>query len=186
MSIKQIAAQTPLLKTPRLTLRKIIPKDTKSMFLYAKNPLVTRYLTWNPHKNLRYTRAYINLLQEKYQTCEFYDWGIHDLKDKFIGTCGFTQINETEKSAEIGYVLNPDVWGLGYAAEAANAIMKFGFEIMGLNRIYARFILGNIQSERVMQKIKMKKMGVVPEPMFIKNNWCTVIEYSISRSEFYK
>ncbi len=185
MTVLEYAASTPRLETERLYLCRITEEDAPQMYRYARQKKVTRYLTWNPHKSIFQTRAYIRLLQEKYDSAEFYDWGIH-VKDTglFVGTCGFTKIDPHTMQGEIGYVLSPRVWGNGYAREAAEAVMLFGFSVLGLESLSARFIYGNTQSERVMQKLKMNCMGILPEPMFIKNEWKTVIEYKIEKDEF--
>jgi [ribosomal protein S5]-alanine N-acetyltransferase len=51
--------------------------------------------------------------------------------------------------AELGYVLSREHWGKGLMAEAARAIIRFGFERMDLNRVGARCIAENIASARV-------------------------------------
>lgn len=185
MSIRLAASQTPVLYTERLCLSRILPRDAWAMYAYSRQEKVTRYLTWRPHKSYFQTRRYIDLLQSKYDTAEFFDWGVRLKQNgRLIGTCGFTTLDEQSLSAEIGYVLSPRVWGKGYATEAACRVMRFGFEHLGLREMTARFIYGNDKSEAVMKRLGMKSRGWLPAPFLIKGKYRSVLEYRITREEF--
>ena len=101
-----------------------------------------------------------------------------------IGTCGFTSFDFENNSAEVGYVLNSGYWHFGLAPEALFEVMKFGFMILGLHRIEARYIVGNENSRRVMEKLGMRFEGVSRESMFVKGKYVSVGKCAILRSEF--
>ena len=88
-----------------------------------------------------------------YAVGAFNDWGLI-LKEtgKFIGTCGYTSFDYENNTAEIGYVLSKDYWGMGLAAEAAKKGMEVGFDIFGLDGYCAKCIEGNDAAMRVRQK----------------------------------
>lgn len=184
--IKEVFTNIPTIETQRLILRKIVPEDLDGMYDYSRRPEVTQYLTWNPHKAPSQTAAHIRLLQKKYAEGAFWDFGLEYKEDnRFIGTCGFTSFDKTMNSAEVGYVLSPDYWGRGLAVEACTAVMKFGFTVFDVDKICARFIEGNTASERVMQKLSMKYETTYKNSFYIKNSYKTVVEYSISKKEFF-
>ena len=186
MNILEVASQTPTLHTARLTLERITMKDAFSMYRYSHSETVTRYLTWQAHKSVFQTIRYVKLLQEKYDSAEFYDWGLREKSTgRFIGTCGFTKLSPETLCGEIGYVLAERSWGKGYAAEAAEKILEFGFVTLGLHTIAARFLYGNDRSEAVMKKLGMTSCGVLPESMYIKGGWRTVLEYRITKEEYF-
>ena len=58
-------------------------------------------------------------------------------------------------TAELGYWLGIPFWNQGYATEAAEAAVAYGFETLGLRRIYARYFRHNPASGRVMRKLGM-------------------------------
>lgn len=184
MDILKTASKVPPLFTDRLILSKMLPSDAGRMYNYAKRPIVTEFLSWHPHKNKRYTREYLKFIQYQYQNAAFFDWAVREKNGKMIGTCGFTKLDPETLCGEIGYVLSPKVWGRGYATEAAARVLEFAFEELGLNRVCARFIFGNSKSERVMQKLGMTSLGVIPDPMHIKGEWRTVVEYAITKEEY--
>lgn len=180
-------SKMPVLQTERLTLRKLTPRDAQDMFDYAHRADVTRYLTWSPHPDVRYSREYLEYLQGRYAGGMYYDWGVIDRSNgKMIGTCGFTSFNCTHDKAEIGYVLHPDYWGKGLAAEAVKKILDFGFEKLRLHRIEAKFMKENARSLRVMEKVGMTFEGYEREAMLIKGRYVTVGTCAILKDEWEK
>jgi RimJ/RimL family protein N-acetyltransferase len=62
--------------------------------------------------------------------------------------------------AELGYWLGATEWGKGFATEAADAMIDFGFRELGLERIYAHVLAGNAASCRVLEKLGMQSEGL--------------------------
>ncbi len=52
----------PVLETPRLILRKISLKDAQDIFDYAKDPEVSKYLSWEPHKSFEDSVKFIEYI----------------------------------------------------------------------------------------------------------------------------
>ncbi len=177
----------PEITTERLILRRMMAKDAGDMYEYACQKEVTKYLTWFPHPDPGYTRDYLEYLGTRYRVGDFFDWAI-TLKEsgKMIGTCGFTSFDYTNDSAEMGYVLNPEYRGRGIAPEALYAVMKFGFDNLGLHRAEAKFIEGNDASRRVMEKVGMSFEGIRREGMLIKGEYRNIGVCAVLRDEFYK
>lgn len=175
----------PILRTPRLILRKLLKSDADDMFEYAGNPAVTKYLLWDAHASKKYTLRYLSYLQSRYKVGEFYDWAIVEIQSgKMIGTCGFTSFDLPNNSAEVGYVLNPTYWHRGIAAEALREMLHYAFEVLQLNRVEARYMLGNENSRRVMEKVGMTFEGVSREAVFTKGRYASVGTCSVLRNEF--
>lgn len=177
--------EIPELICDRLILRKIKLSDAEDMYEYSSDETLTEYLLWSPHPDIGFTRKYIRSLGRYYARGEFYDWGI-ELKEngKFIGTCGFASIDTENRSAEIGYVINNAYRGKGYAVEAARAVIRTGFYELDLNRIEARYMVGNSASERVMRKLGMTYEGVCREEIFVKGKYRDIGHYALLRSDF--
>ena len=147
-------------------LRGLRVADSYDMYEYAHRADVTRYLTWQPHPNREYTKEYLEYILTRYRAGEFFDWAViwhedGEPSDKMIGTCGFTRFDYSNNSAEIGYVINPEFRGRGIAGEAARRVIRFGFDELGLNRIEAKYMDGNVASRKVMEKIGMKYEGTM-------------------------
>ena len=184
-TVYKIFSKIPTLKTERLSLRPMHPIDTEDMFDYARREDVTRFLTWCPHESINYTKDYLTYIQNRYTLGDFYDWAVIDRESRrMIGTCGFTKIDTANNSAEIGYVLNPDFWGRGYAPEAVRRILEFGFCELSLHRIEARFMQGNERSRRVMEKVGMTFEGYHRDMVYIKGSYRTVGICAITEEEY--
>lgn len=71
---------------------------------------------------------------------------------------------------EIGWRLSKANWGRGYATEAANACLAFGFDVLGLDEIYSFTSVHNVRSEQVMKKIGMAKLDLFDHPDIEEGN----------------
>ena len=170
------ASEEIKLYTERLILRFMKPQDAADMFEYAQREDVTKNLLWSPHESVDFTRAYLKQLQKVYRRGDYYDFAV-TLKDsgKLIGTCGIVTWDKENRACEIGYVINPDYRGKGYAPEAANAVCDFAQDRLGVHRIYAKHMAENEASHRVMEKIGMKYEGTHKDMLFVKGKYRTVV-----------
>ena len=184
-NLYQIFSKMPELETPRLFLRAMRVRDTEDMYAYAKDTEVTRYLLWIPHKSPDYTRSYLEYLAGRYRLGQHYEWAMVSKADgHMIGTCGFSRIECPHNAAEIGYVLNPAYWGQGLVAEAAERVLRFGFDVLGLHRVEARYMVGNDASRRVMEKLGMRFEGVRRGSMLVKGVYRDIGICSILVNEY--
>ncbi len=183
--IYKIFSKIPQLETDRLLLRKMMVSDAHDMYEYARRSDVTTFLTWNPHPSRSYTRNYLEYVATKYSTGSFYDWAVIEKKSgRMIGTCGFTKFDFPSNGAEIGYVINPDYRGNGYAVEAAGAVMNFAFNVLKVMRLEANYMEGNQASRRVMDKLGMSYEGMRRSAMLVKNQYKNICTCSIIYDEF--
>ena len=68
---------TPELETDRLLLRRLLPQDAPQMYEnWAKDPAVTRFLRWEPHKSPAETRELLSAWAELYPNPDYYQWAM--------------------------------------------------------------------------------------------------------------
>ena len=85
-------------------------------------------------------------------------------EDRRIGRCGLFRIKSDAAPAglrgqnEIGWTLAEAFWGKGYAAEAARAVLGFGFGPLGLPVIFAQTSESNRASTRLMERLGLERM----------------------------
>lgn len=153
-----------ILKTPRLSLRRVKESDYEDMFAYTSNPDVTRFLSWNPHKEIIQTQHYIQTLITEYNLSTSYAWGIEILEvQKFIGIVRIFDVSYGNKRGELSFILNPNFHRKGLMVEAIMAVIGFCFTEVGLNRIQAKCTPDNFSSEKVLQKLRMSYEGTLRE-----------------------
>jgi [ribosomal protein S5]-alanine N-acetyltransferase len=102
---------------------------------------------------------------------------------ELVGATGLS-IKIEHAVGELGYWIGVPFWGHGYATEAAIALLKFGFETLGLNRIQARHLLRNPASGRVMQKLGMTYEGTLREAVRKWDAFEDLAVYSILAAEW--
>lgn len=81
--------------------------------------------------------------------------------------------------ADLGYELNPDYWGCGYATEAAAALIDWGFAQLGLHRVWAWCIADNARSARVLERLGMYLEGRQREKVWMGDRWADALLYGI-------
>lgn len=104
--------------------------------------------------------------------------------DTFVGW--FCLFPEGETLAELGYRLRRSDWGMGLASEGARALVAWGFEHGGYERIVASTMAVNLGSRRVMEKIGMRHVRTdfidFPDP--IPGSEHGDVQYEMTRSEW--
>jgi RimJ/RimL family protein N-acetyltransferase len=103
---------------------------------------------------------------------------------RVVGEASLIWRSVTDLQAEVGYILHPDVWGRGYATEAANALLAFAFEVAGIHRVYARCDARNAASARVMQRLGMRQEAHLREHTQVKGHWDEELIFAILEHEW--
>ncbi len=184
---KKIFTRLPTIETPRLILKKISMDNLYDMNRYASMEETSKYLVWTPHFNLLETRGTIEFHMNQYKKGASPDWGINHKEDGvFIGTCGFTSVDEYNNSAELGYVLSPEYWRRGLMKEALGAVMRVAFSQIGFHRLTVRIMDGNIASVKLAESMGFVYEGTARDCQIIKGAYATVHTYSILEDEYEK
>lgn len=173
----------PSLTTERLLLRKLTLEDAADMLEYAQDPEIARLGLWpGPLHSLAESEQDIRQVLRDYETGRYAAWAIvHDLK--MIGRIGFSYF-AFDARAEVGYALNRDYWGQGYASEALQAVLAFGFNVLNLNRIQAIVLPENSASIRILEKVGMTREGLLREYAKTGETFLDVYQYAILKREW--
>ncbi len=158
----------PTLETERLILQQLTLEDTDFVFRHFSDPAVTQYLMDEPPvKEYAQAQEIIQFYLEPAGKTHN-RWGIVRKSDhQRIGTCGYHKWDRRYFRAEIGYDLSPGFWGQGYMAEALRAVIRNGFEHMGLNRIEALVYIENERSVRLLKQLGFKQEGVLRDYFYL-------------------
>jgi RimJ/RimL family protein N-acetyltransferase len=97
----------------------------------------------------------------------------------FIGSCWLDITNTTHQRASIGYFIDNQYWGRGYATEAAKALLKYGFETLKLHRIEATCDADHQATRRVLEKAGLKREARMRQYRQRQNTWTDSCLYSI-------
>lgn len=183
--VREVLKDLPTLETERLILRKMVLNDAEAVFAYASNSEVSRYTLWETHRSIEDSRAFLEFATQKYENGGEPDWGIvYRGNGCLVGACGLVNWEAEHARAEVGFVLSREYWGRGLMSEAVQAILRFGFERMNLNRIEARCIAENAASARVMEKAGMVYEGTLRQREYIKGAYRDIKLYAILKKGF--
>ena len=169
------------LETDRLLLRPVTLADAEDMYAYASDEETTYYV-FERHKSLKETEESIVTY---FLESPLGKYAI-ELKEenKMIGTIDLRRKKETSRGI-IGYTLNKDYHGKGYMTEAGKAIIKLGFEVLGMDCIAALHDERNVASGKVMQRLGMQKEGVLRHvEKWKKGEYFNDVYYSILKDEY--
>lgn len=102
---------------------------------------------------------------------------------RLCGGIGLHPENQHQR-AELGYWIGVPFWGNGYATEAALAVVRYGFEVLKFNRIFAAHFAGNDASGRVLQKVGMQYEGRMPQAIRKWDKFVDLERYAILRDHY--
>lgn len=183
--IRRSFRNIPMLETRRLILRKILPQDEDDMFEYSRDPETSKFLLWEPHTSRSYTRAHIRYLQDAYNRASFFDWALIEKESgKMIGTCGFTEIYEREKRAEVGYVIAPSFHRRGFAPEALEKVMEYGFLTLGLSKLSGRFMEENEASRKILERFGFQNDTTKNESIYKRGKKQKILTFSLTKEQY--
>lgn len=170
-----------MLETSRLILRPARISDAYYLYDLNSDPIVMKY-TGDTH--LASVLDYEHLIRdrmipqfEKYKMSRFLLFQKED--ETFLGWCGLKFFPETQE-VDLGYRFKKKYWGQGFATEAGRRTLEYGFNEIGLERIFATVMPENIPSIKVLQKLGMTFRGTRKDPCYS----VPFIFYDIKKSDF--
>lgn len=154
-----------ILETDRLILRKLTLEDAEFIFILLNDPSFLRYIGDKGVRNLEDARDY--LLNGPIDSYERHGFGLYLTKlkdrDESIGICGLLK-REFLEDVDVGFAFLPQFRGKGYATESASAVLNYGRNVLGINRIVAITSPDNDASINVLKKIGLRFEKLIKFP----------------------
>jgi [ribosomal protein S5]-alanine N-acetyltransferase len=173
----------PTLRTERLILRPFRREDAPVVQRLAGAREVADTTLTIPHPYLDgMAENWIATHEEAWKQQDRATFAITTEEQGLIGAVGL-HLRLAHQRAELGYWIGLPFWNRGYATEAAQAIVAFGFETLGLNRIHASHLTRNPASGRVMEKAGMRFEGTMRQHVSRWGRLEDLNEYAILRSD---
>ncbi|GAA1892389.1 GNAT family protein [Asanoa iriomotensis] len=143
------------------------------MHAFASDPEVTRYTEWGPNTPAdteQFLQAAIQDAGTRPRT-RFALAMVERADDALIGSVELCITSRARQQATTGYALAKRCWGRGLTTEAAAAMLRLGFDQLGLHKITATCDPENAGSTRVLTKIGMHREGHLRDHAFIRGAW---------------
>ncbi|MBC9932550.1 GNAT family N-acetyltransferase [Chitinophaga qingshengii] len=141
----------PTLYTPRLILRKIDAADIPALLKYANNKKISDYVLNIPHPYQEPDAVFrISYVWQGFKQQNRFVFAII-LKDneELIGEVGL-HLDNNKQVAQLAYWVGEPFWGKGMATEAVKAVLRFGFQQLNLQQIFADCKQENTASVKVL------------------------------------
>ena len=175
----------PTLTTERLLLRPFRLEDAPEVQRLAGALEIAEMTASIPHPyEDGMAESWIRGQRDRYARGEVANFAITlQEDDRLIGSIGL-RIERSHERAALGYWVGMSYWGQGYCTEAARAIVRYGFEKLGLHRIYATHFARNPASGRVMQKLGMAREGCLRQHLKKWDRFEDMVYYGLLRSQY--
>ena len=174
------------LTTPRLILREFREQDFDDIHHYGSQPDVVRFMIWGPNTEEE-TREFLDRKLAKQAARPRADVSVAAeliAKGRVMGALELRILDPASRTGEFGYCFGREHWNQGYATEAAGALIRVGFETLGLRRITANCDQRNTGSWRVMEKLGMRREGAFRQDVRARRGWRDSYLYAVLASEW--
>jgi len=182
----KLAPEYPV-RSPRLSLRPLSAADTTALLAYRSRADVCRFVPFTPMDTA--------IIAERLGTA----WARTSLNDEGQNLTLGVEVTDTgelagdvvlmwhsreHRGGEIGYVLNPEFSGHGYATEAVRRLLGLAFDDLGLHRIIARVDARNDASARLARRLGMRQEAYLVRNEWFKGEWTDEVDFALLEEEW--
>lgn len=174
------------IETDRLILRPFRLSDWRNVIKYTSKNEIWQYTYEEP-----YPEEYVRQLVAQNVELQLERDGFGDIipvilkpNHTLIGHMIFRYFHAPYRIMEIGFVMDPSHQGHGYAYEASEALMAYGFKQLGLHRIIAGCDARNRAAVSILEKLGLKREGHFKKAIFLDNEWQDQYFYAILEEEY--
>ena len=182
----KLAPEYPV-RSPRLSLRPLSAADTTALLAYRSRADVCRYVPFTPMDTA--------IIAERLGTA----WARTSLNDEGQNLTLGVEVTDTgelagdvvlmwhsreHRGGKIGYVLNPESSGHGYATEAVRRLLGLAFDDLGLHRVIARVDARNEASARLARRLGMRQEAYLVRNEWFKGEWTDELDFALLEEEW--
>jgi RimJ/RimL family protein N-acetyltransferase len=181
-----VALPLPLL-TERLLLRTYEPGDLDAIHDLFSREDVCRYLPWEPMDREQAQAKLEQRLRQNHLDADgdpLVLVAVDQATGRHIGELMLRLWSVTSRQGEIGWSFHPDVQGRGLATEGARVVLRLGFDVVGLHRIWAGCDSRNAASLRVMGRLGMRREADFVDAELHKGEWASEIVCALLEDEW--
>jgi [ribosomal protein S5]-alanine N-acetyltransferase len=174
-----------ILRTERLELRPFRGSDAADLARLLADRAIAEMTLRIPHPyTLADAESWIASQPDKFASGKSVVFA-STLRDSgaLIGAFGL-DVDRAHDRAELGYWIGRPYWNNGYGTEAAREVVRYGFEVLGLNRIFAGYFTRNVASGRIQERIGFRREGVQAQHIKKWDRYEDVVMKGILRGDF--
>jgi RimJ/RimL family protein N-acetyltransferase len=166
-------------------MRELRQSDAPAVFKLYSDPETVRYWGNDLITETGEAEELVRINLEWVTAGDCYYWAIeHRASGQVIGTCTIFKIDERNRRAEIGYILNRSFWRQGLMTEAMIALLEFSFDTLDLHRLEADTDPNNSASNGLLEKFGFKREGYFRERWWVHGQWLDSDMWGLLKSEY--
>ena len=161
----------PVLETARLRLRRFHEDDVDAMHACFSDAETMQF--WNSPVHTRRIDTERVVKRSMAGTPEYWQvWAVADAEsDACVGMVNYHDGHVRNRRASVGYMVHPAWQGQGIGAEAVSAVVGFCFGELGMHRLEAFIVPGNVASRALAEKLGFVCEGVLRERLRVAGEW---------------
>lgn len=175
------------LLTPRLRMVPLDLDHVDAILEWANDEAVVANSQFFREPSDRKRIARFILEHETAEDCAYFAaFGRDDVEDSgagYVGNVFLIHINRLHHHAQAGITIKQAAWNRGYAKELMRAIVDFGFEELGLNKVYLQIFTTNEKGLHLWTKIGFTVEGVLRQHYLVNGEYHDMYSLSILRGE---
>jgi RimJ/RimL family protein N-acetyltransferase len=175
----------PELHGARVTLRAMRAADVPALFAMQSDPVGMRYWSYPPLARIEQAEQLFERNVRATETGECLPWIVSlPLDDAMIGTCTLFALDTAHRRAMVGYGLDRQHWGRGYAQEALHLALGHAFGALALHRIEADIDPRNTASTRLIERVGFTREGLLRERWFVGDDIQDSVIYGLLARDY--
>ncbi|HKJ15957.1 MAG TPA: GNAT family N-acetyltransferase [Xanthomonadales bacterium] len=174
------ASGSPILHTPRLVLRPVQEGDVEDIYAIYSDETALEHFAREPLEDLADAQKMLddNLAFDEDKAAKF--WAICLAEsDRMIGTFTLFHISESNRRGEVGYILNREFWGNGYASEALKCMIDYCFDTLEFGRLEADVDPANTGSLRLLERNGFEREGYFRKRWYVRDTWFDSVMFGL-------
>src|SRR5262245_5082138 len=147
-------------ETARLRARAATRADAPALYEhYARDPVVARYMTWRPHRELDETSAFLEGAEAGWREGSAFLWTLWLRSDGAFA--GVIEARVRPPSVDLGYALSRRLWRQGLMSEALDFVVRWALAQPEIFRVWATCDVENAASAGVLERVGMRREGIL-------------------------
>jgi RimJ/RimL family protein N-acetyltransferase len=177
-----------VIETNRLRLRPFVDADVDAIWPVVSDPTFPKYMSWSAHTRREETLEFIRRINEGIAKGTGITWAIEH-EGHVIGCVGLDGIQWQLRAwrvdrAELGYWIATAWWNKGMMTEAATAVVRTAFDVVGLHKITVGCFAENDASRRVIEKVGFRYIGRLDDDVWRDGRWWSHLRYELTAPEW--
>lgn len=174
-------------ETERLVLRDAQLSDAEAVHRYAGDPEVVRHMIWGPNSpEITQQVLEARLVEQADPARRVFELMIEEkASGEVVGGAGLRVADKSALDADLGYVLARAKWGQGIVPEACKKLLEVAFGWLGLHRVWASTDADNLASQRVLEKLGMRREAHFVQNDLVKGRYRDTLVYALTEAEYW-